>query len=181
MSMAHSYTRKTQYTTHKASAIHPVLVAAISDSRSDQRFRIAISDLAHPATTSATEPRRSHRKRDRNQRNSCTLAPDSPQHRKRPKLPKADIPTPARHISTASSCSQSYPVACHRLCNALTAFGKGTLLHCPRQLPIASDNFRSYYRPFSLVPADNSHAIAPCRASPASDRSKLRFSFCLLF
>jgi hypothetical protein len=29
--MAHSYTWKTQYTTHKASAIHPVLVAAISD------------------------------------------------------------------------------------------------------------------------------------------------------
>ncbi len=46
MSMAHSYTRKTQYTTHKASAIHPVLVAAISDSISDQRFRVAISDFA---------------------------------------------------------------------------------------------------------------------------------------
>src|SRR6266446_9780812 len=98
MSMAHSYTQKMQYMTHKASAIHPVLVAAISDSRSNQRSRVTISDLAHPATTSATEPRRSHRKRDRNQRNSCDLAPNSPRHRKRPKLPKADTPTPARHM-----------------------------------------------------------------------------------
>src|SRR6266567_359093 len=138
MSMAHSYTRKTQYTTHKASAIHPVLVAAISDSINDQRSRVAISDLAHPATTSATEPRRSHRKRDRNQRNSCDLAPNSLRYRKRPKLPKADIPTPARHISPASSRSRSYPVACHRLCNALTAFDIGTLLHRPQQLPTIS-------------------------------------------
>ena len=48
---------------------------ANSDSRSEQRFRVAISDLAHPATTLATEPRRSHRKRDRNHRNSGALCP----------------------------------------------------------------------------------------------------------
>src|SRR6266699_1208697 len=103
---------------------------------------------AHPATTSATEPRRSHRKCDRNQRNSCTLAPDSPQHRKRPKLPKADSPTPARHISTASSRSQSYPIACHRLCNALTAFDIGTLLHRPQQLPTISAPIFARFRSF---------------------------------
>lgn len=120
----------------------------------DSASRTSRDFSAHPATTSATEPRRSHRKRDRNQRNSCDLAPNSPQHRKRPKLPKADTPTPARHISPASSRSQSYPVACHRLCNALTAFDIGTLLHCPRQLPTASNKFRSYYRPFSLVSTD---------------------------
>src|SRR6266700_2989826 len=111
--------------------------------------------------TSATEPRRSHRKRDRNQRNSCALAPDSPQHRKRPKLPKADTPTTAQHISTASSRSQSYPVPCHRLCNALTAFDIGTLLHRPQQLPTIFApiiaRFRSFppifprYRPLSRI------------------------------
>src|SRR6266446_6721294 len=53
---------------------------------------------AHSATTSATELRRSHRKRDRNRRNSCALAPDSPQRRKQPKLPKADAPTLAQHL-----------------------------------------------------------------------------------
>ena len=89
----------------------------------------------HSATTYPTESRRSHRKRDRNHRNSCALAPDSPRHRKRPKLPKADTPTPARHILTASGCSQSYPVAWDHLCNSLTMFGIGILLQCPRQLP----------------------------------------------
>src|SRR6266446_7487835 len=39
MSVAHSYARKTQYITHKASVINPALVAAISDSRRKRQTR----------------------------------------------------------------------------------------------------------------------------------------------
>src|SRR6266700_1258026 len=44
----------------------------------------------HSAAAPPTELRRSHRKRDRNYRNSGALVL---RHRKRPKLPKADAPT----------------------------------------------------------------------------------------
>src|SRR6266567_3552767 len=44
----------------------------------------------HSAAAPPTELRRSHRKRDRNKRNSGALVL---RHRKRPKLPKADAPT----------------------------------------------------------------------------------------
>ena len=43
----------------------------------------ATRDFSAPsATTSATEPQHSHRKHDQRYRNSCALAPYSPQHRK---------------------------------------------------------------------------------------------------
>src|SRR6267378_6553695 len=47
MSVAHSYARKTRYATHKASAINPALVAAISDSRRDRRTRAPSLERGH--------------------------------------------------------------------------------------------------------------------------------------
>jgi len=119
----------------------------------DSAARTSCDLSAHSATTSATESRRSRRKHDRNHE----IAALQSTTRKQPKLPKADTPTPARHISTASSCSRSYPVACHRLCNALTTFGIGMLLWCP-------DSSQQF--PLLLLPVPTrfhrySHAIAP--------------------
>src|SRR6266446_10676534 len=60
----------------------------------------------HSAAAPPTELRRSHRKRDQNHRNSGALVL---RHRKRPKLPKADAPTPARHISTTPTLRRGAP------------------------------------------------------------------------
>src|SRR6267378_728916 len=96
MNMARFYPRKTRFTPD--SAMH------------------ASRDLRrHSAAAPPTELRRSHRKRDQNQRNSGALVL---RHRKRPKLPKADAPTPARHSPTYFDCPDTPPRRPRQNCGA---------------------------------------------------------------
>src|SRR6266567_7004843 len=92
--------------------------------------------------------RRSHQKRVQNHQNRSALAPDSLQHRKRLKLPKAS--TPDTFLSK-SGRSLSYPSGPDTLMQRFYHFWHRT---APTTFLLVSDDFHSFPHSFPLDPAD---------------------------
>src|SRR6266567_2192604 len=134
----------------------------------------------HSAAAPPTELRRSHRKRDRNHRNSGALVL---RHRKRPKLPKADAPTRSDTRPTYFDHPDTPPRRPRQNCGApienATEIIEIAALYVPdsfRQLPTICGPIIAHFRSFPLIISTLSPPVA---APPTLHRSTLRFIFCL--